>query len=152
MEALYICNKSMFRMSYAEKWFHSIYLSSRAVHSKIHKSHEFAIEDGDTVVVLCQLLKLGKDIWYLIWQPVLKFQGYSTSKGHSNYVIPFFLSHGKLLISVEIPEMLFPCSFSQDAVLFPFPSSLSQKSKKKIYVFCQCKNGWEYYYNLFEDW
>ena len=65
--------KSMFRMSYAEKGFQIMYLSSRAVHRKIHKSHEFAIEDCDTVVVLCQLLKLGKDMWYLIWQPVLKF-------------------------------------------------------------------------------
>ena len=58
--------KAMFRMSYDEKWFCSMYLSSRAVHSKIHKSHEFTIENCDTVVVLCQLLKLGKYIWYLI--------------------------------------------------------------------------------------
>ena len=62
------------KMRCAEKWFRSMYLSRRAVHSKIHKSHEFAIEDGDTVVILRQLLKLGKDIWYLMGQPVLKFQ------------------------------------------------------------------------------
>ena len=67
---LYIYVKSMFRMSYVEKWFHSMYLSSRAVHRKIHKSHEFAIEDCDTVVILCQLLKLRKCRWYLTLQPV----------------------------------------------------------------------------------
>ena len=68
--------KSMFRMSNAGKWFCSMYLSSRAVHGKIHKSHEFTIENCDTVVILRQLLKLGKDLWYRVWLPVMKITTY----------------------------------------------------------------------------